>query len=955
VNIVGITFNKELKEYVAVKAIKISKWIDLKDFSLDVIFRLTIEHKYRENKFTKIKELYVYFQKEDLENITIELDIIKLERKRLEESQSEKSKEHELEEKISPLKGYIYPILTKGVIVEDDGGKKRIKIALEDYTITEWTKKRNILFSLRFKKSIISFYNPESGILKTPWSYDCLIEPYLVQILKWDKKEFMPLLESLEVWLQIPKELYGSVSAVYVQPESHFEQMFLLGNEIAERFRKAGQPLAQEETLCINWAFDNVSVSSPLQRIEVTYRPKQSELEVDIVRRFEETSENPILILREILHVCKIHTLDFNYIISGVSEKNLKKVLEVFNAMVFQKNWRPMKENLDLLVILLEGFKKLPHGEEFFSRYSIFQTLINCEKSENFFSDDVYSKLSHAQELEDVLDPNYVVLVRDFNALAELTEKSQYEEVLSRIDKLSDKWDRELVHSDRQILFKILANWKHIIEEEYGEKKVPKPEIQAIIKTKHVSLADEVGIVVSVRNIGEGKARDVWVKLIQSNDYEIVTKRSETKAFLDIIGKPFEPELVIKPKNATKAAFLYEIHYKDLMGKSAKKRFQELIEFMEVNILFQKIQNPYIIGEVVRESKIFFGREELIQNIIDTFKGKYATNPIFLYGQRRTGKTSILFHLKERLKDDFAPVFFTTLEIFGKKSFYNDLMERVKKELGFKDIEIPSIDDDPFNGFKDRFYAKLMERLSGKKIVLMIDEYQRIDELITEGYYNESVIDFLNAVVQYGEIKIILAGYLSPEELHNIKWMELMRFFTKMNVSLLNKENTVELICEPVEEVMKYDEAGIEKIISLSGCHPYFVQLICHTMVEHHNYDRINLVGYNHIANCLFDYFEKGYNVFCDILSTQTQEMERRILLCLCKLMEEKSVTSVHKSEIEKYLAEHSRKTDAPDIERALSHLERREIVRKSAEHPEYYEFTIDLYRHWIKWNLSEQ
>ncbi|KYK36962.1 MAG: hypothetical protein AYK19_07955 [Theionarchaea archaeon DG-70-1] len=195
------------------------------------------------------------------------------------------------------------------------------------------------------------------------------------------------------------------MSSIYVQPESHFEQMFLLGKAIAERFQKAGQPLAQEETLCINWDFHDVSVSSPPKGIEVTCRMKQSKLEADFVKRFEETPEDPISILRDILYMCKIQTLDFNYIVSGVSDRNLKKVLKVFNTIVFQKNLRPMKENLNLLVTLLENFRKFPHGEEFFNRYDIFCALINCKKSEDFFSDETCSRLKQIQELEDTLDP----------------------------------------------------------------------------------------------------------------------------------------------------------------------------------------------------------------------------------------------------------------------------------------------------------------------------------------------------------------------------------------------------------------------------------------------------------------------------------------------------------------------------------------------------------------------
>jgi Cdc6-like AAA superfamily ATPase len=463
-----------------------------------------------------------------------------------------------------------------------------------------------------------------------------------------------------------------------------------------------------------------------------------------------------------------------------------------------------------------------------------------------------------------------------------------------------------------------------------------------------------VGFILSIKNVGAGEAKEVHARLIQTDDYGIITEKSEMKALLTNKGRPFGPELAMNPKSAKKTAVLYEIYYKDPMGRVAKLEFEDDINFIEEEIPFQRIENPYIIGDIVRDERMFFGREKLLEEIIDTFKGEYQMNPIFLYGQRRTGKTSILFHLEKRLEDDFIPVFFTTSEIFGRKSFYEDLMEKIKEKTGFSDIKIPNISKSPFNIFKKEFYAKFKQKLKGKEIVLIIDEYQRIDELITEGYYDESVIDFLNALVQDGEIKVILAGFLPPEELQNDKWVEFMRFFNTKNVSSLSREDTVGLIYEPVKRILRYDEGAIEKIISLSGRHPYFVQLICHTMVECHNHDKTNLIGYNHITEHLSDYSEKGHNVFLDILFNQTQEMERRILFSIHKLMGEKNATSAHKSEIEHYFAEHSKKTNDQDIEKALSHLERKEIIRRSTEHPDHYEFTIDLYRYWIKWNLLE-
>ena len=110
----------------------------------------------------------------------------------MERSISERSRERKLEEGISPLERYIYPILTESIIIEDNGEKKRIRVDLLDYNLTEDTLKRNVLFTLKFEESIFPYdsVKPDSPRASKTWYYDCLIEPYLVQTLKWSRGEF---------------------------------------------------------------------------------------------------------------------------------------------------------------------------------------------------------------------------------------------------------------------------------------------------------------------------------------------------------------------------------------------------------------------------------------------------------------------------------------------------------------------------------------------------------------------------------------------------------------------------------------------------------------------------------------------------------------------------------------------------------------------------------------------
>ncbi|MCH8346618.1 MAG: ATP-binding protein, partial [Chloroflexi bacterium] len=66
--------------------------------------------------------------------------------------------------------------------------------------------------------------------------------------------------------------------------------------------------------------------------------------------------------------------------------------------------------------------------------------------------------------------------------------------------------------------------------------------------------------------------------------------------------------------------------------------------------------NPYIAGNPVTGTQMFFGREDVFEFIQQTLIGRHQNNIIVLYGQRRTGKTSILYQMRRHLGPDYLHV-----------------------------------------------------------------------------------------------------------------------------------------------------------------------------------------------------------------------------------------------------------------------------------------------------------
>jgi hypothetical protein len=86
--------------------------------------------------------------------------------------------------------------------------------------------------------------------------------------------------------------------------------------------------------------------------------------------------------------------------------------------------------------------------------------------------------------------------------------------------------------------------------------------------------------------------------------------------------------------------------------------------------------NPYISGEPVRREDMFFGRHELLQRIVSTLHN----NSIMIHGERRIGKTTLLYQLANTLRQIDDPEYwfvalYIDLEGTAEDAFFHLLME----------------------------------------------------------------------------------------------------------------------------------------------------------------------------------------------------------------------------------------------------------------------------------------
>ena len=253
----------------------------------------------------------------------------------------------------------------------------------------------------------------------------------------------------------------------------------------------------------------------------------------------------------------------------------------------------------------------------------------------------------------------------------------------------------------------------------------------------------------------------------------------------------------------------------------------------------QRRFNPYVAGAPVLDEDLFFGRDLLIDRILQTIHN----NSLLLYGERRIGKTSIQHHLKKRLLElddptyDFYPVY-VDLQGTPEERFFATIAEDVFQQLADQ-VEVPNqpsfADEQSEYSYRDlvrdlRSVIRQLEISSTRKVklVLLIDEVDELndyDPRINQrlrSLFMKSFAESLVAVVSGVEIKKHWERVGSP-------WYN---FFEEVEVQPLKDEEARQLIERPIAGVLRIGDGVVDRVLEITGKRPYLIQKMCIALVN---------------------------------------------------------------------------------------------------------------------------
>ncbi len=257
---------------------------------------------------------------------------------------------------------------------------------------------------------------------------------------------------------------------------------------------------------------------------------------------------------------------------------------------------------------------------------------------------------------------------------------------------------------------------------------------------------------------------------------------------------------------------------------------------------WEPVHNPYIVGNPIRGTKLFFGREDDFAFVKAKFSGGKEGGLIVLCGGRRSGKTSVLFQVLDgRLGSDFLPVLvdMQSMAIANDRQFVRRLLELIETAATAGGLSPGSVElsDSPFADVES-YVGRLARSLGDRKLVLAFDEYELIETGIDSSAISTQVLHTLANLIEHRKVFVVFTGSEKLEERSKNYWDMFLSKALHRRISFLSRDDTLRLIREPVAGSVEYADGVPERIYDLTAGQPFYTQVICQSLVDHLNDER---------------------------------------------------------------------------------------------------------------------
>lgn len=605
-------------------------------------------------------------------------------------------------------------------------------------------------------------------------------------------------------------------------------------------------------------------------------------------------------------------------------------------------------------------------------------------------------KLQGAQSVEEIAALNYdpSVFQINLNYLDDLakgfSELANVSESLTRAETLGGRRDQldvyraadyrlrrsldEIAYSafdpERQLLQAIVRHWQDILST-HIQNLTPTASVTASLASTEIFWAPTERIALIIKNSAEGPAFDLKIKILPGDGYRVIDPPGpegivSVESIQSSAAIPVEFGLEFLRQDLVEIA--YEVTFTDSTLTPKIFPDRQVLRFRQAaDEGFPDVQNPYHIGTPVEDPQLFVGRDEIFESIEQTLVPQGRASIILMYGQRRTGKTSIIKQLVRRYRDhsDFWPIYLDlqSIDMYDPRGdaqrFFAWMMNDIKWDMkdfpGGDPLKTPTTNGenkDYFSILRHDFLAQVDRLLAsrGKTLLLIFDEFDTLRNFFDPDVIENILWNLRGLVFERPRGGVILIGTPTLKEMaSSTKQTPFFGSISKIiQVGPLDDEAARKLINKPVESVLNYSPNAVEKILKLSGNNAQIIQTICQEIFKLAKERSQRAVGLGMVEEAI----KESLNQLTALSGwwLEFSREEKAVVSALAHILsDETAFASAPRitREIESYSIKlDGMPLDISIVQKSLEKLEAWQMIDKRAD---TYKFSIDLFRLWVR------
>jgi AAA+ ATPase superfamily predicted ATPase len=365
--------------------------------------------------------------------------------------------------------------------------------------------------------------------------------------------------------------------------------------------------------------------------------------------------------------------------------------------------------------------------------------------------------------------------------------------------------------------------------------------------------------------------------------------------------------------------------------------------------------NPFIVGNPVRGRSMFFGREAEFELVRNRFQHSARGGLLVFCGERRSGKTSILFQiLDQRLGPAFIPVLIDmqSMAISSEADFLAKIVHEVLAALGPEGTWVAAPDfaaGANHTATFHKFIEHVMREHPDRKLILLFDEYELFENKIDSGTLGPDVLLMLSSLMEHQSVFVIFTGSQHLEQRRREYWKILGKSIWKQ-ISYLERTDALRLIHEPVKGRAHYGDGTLDAIFRLTAGQPFYTQAVCQSLVDLLNERRTGRVTLEIIGEVADGLVNNPLPQM--IFLWDSLEREQKLVLALLAEALPDERGGVGSAELLRLIRkrEYPLELNQGKVATALEASFRSELLTKDdSRQPPVYAFRMDLWRLWIR------